>query len=171
MVRVLLGLGSNIGNAQAAFTGCLERLAEEGRVVERSRLWLTRPVGPAQPDFLNAAALIDWPAGPMQLLDRCRELEAAAGRDRSQEARWGPRTLDLDLLLAECAVCRGPALQLPHPRFDQRRFALEPAAEVAPSWVHPLSGLTIEELAEKARQREPDAILEVFDFEFSSLNS
>jgi 2-amino-4-hydroxy-6-hydroxymethyldihydropteridine diphosphokinase len=90
----------------------------------------------------------------------------AAGRDRAQEERWGPRTLDLDLLIADSAVCRGPGLELPHPRFHLRRFALEPAAEVAPRWIHPLIGLTIEALAEKARQHEPDAILGVSDFDF-----
>ena len=171
MVRVLLGLGSNLGESQSAFSRCLERLAAEGRIVSTSRLWRTRAVGPSQPDFLNAAVVIEWPMGPRSLLDRCRELEVAAGRDRPQEERWGPRTLDLDLLIAASAVCRGPALELPHPRLHQRRFALEPAAEVAPDWVHPLLGLTIEALAEQSRQNEPDAILEVFDFEFSSLNS
>jgi 2-amino-4-hydroxy-6-hydroxymethyldihydropteridine diphosphokinase len=122
-------------------------------------MWRTRPVGPSQPDFLNAAALIDWPAGLRPLLERCRQLEAAAGRDRTREEHWGPRTLDLDLLIAASAVCRGPELDLPHPRMHQRRFALEPAAELVPDWVHPFLGLTIEELVEKARRREPDAVI------------
>ena len=160
MVRVLLGLGSNLGSSRAAFATCLERLSAEGRVIETSRLWRTRAIGPPQPDYLNAAAVIEWPQGPRSLLVRCHELEVTAGRDRSREERCGPRKLDLDLLLAEAAVCKGPALEMPHPRFHDRRFALEPAAEVAPEWVHPLFGLTIEELAEKAREREPDAILE-----------
>lgn len=165
MVRVLLGLGSNLGESQSAFSRCLERLAAEGRIVSTSRLWRTRAVGPPQPDYFNAAVVIDWAAGPRRLLERCRELEVAAGRDRAQEERWGPRTLDLDLLMASSAVCRGPKLELPHPRLHQRRFALEPAAEVAPDWVHPLLGITIEELAQQARQREPDGILEVLNFE------
>jgi 2-amino-4-hydroxy-6-hydroxymethyldihydropteridine diphosphokinase len=165
MMRVLLGLGGNLGEPQAAFRDCLERLAEEGRVSTNSHLYCTRAVGPEQPDYLNAAAIIDWPNSPRSLLERSHELEARFGRDRSQEERWGPRELDLDLLLAETVVCRGSMLELPHPRFHRRRFALEPAAEVAPDWVHPLLGLTIEELANKARQREPDAILEVLNFE------
>jgi 7,8-dihydro-6-hydroxymethylpterin-pyrophosphokinase len=72
--------------------------------------------------------------------------------------------LDIDLLLAEELVCRGPRLELPHPRFHERRFALEPAAEVAADWLHPLIGRTVVELAQAARRKEPDAILEVVDW-------
>jgi 2-amino-4-hydroxy-6-hydroxymethyldihydropteridine diphosphokinase len=165
MVRVVLGLGSNMGDSRKAFSECLQTLAAEGRVITVSRLWRTRAVGPPQPDYLNAAALVAWPAEPRALLARCFELEAAAGRDRSAEARWGPRVLDIDLLLAELVVCRGPILALPHPRLHERRFALEPAAEVAPDWKHPLLGHTIAKLAEEAREREPDAILDVLSFE------
>ena len=161
MVRLVLGLGSNVGDGRRAFSNCLAALAVDGRVAALSRVWRTRPVGPSQPDFLNAAALIDWPAGPRPLLDRCRELEAAAGRDRTREERWGPRTIDLDILIVASAVCRGPELDLPHPRIHERRFALEPAAELVPDWVHPFLGLTIEELAEEARRREPDAVIDV----------
>ena len=166
MVRVVLGLGGNVGDSRMAFSECLAALAAEGRVIAVSRLWRTRPVGPPQPDYLNAAALVEWPAGPRALLGRCLELETAAGRDRSAETRWGPRTLDIDLLLAESVVCRGPMLTLPHPRLHERRFALEPAAEVAPDWIHPLLGRTISHLADEARDRDPEAIVEVLSFEF-----
>lgn len=166
MVRVVLGLGGNKGDCRMAFSKCLAALAAEGRVVEVSRLWRTRAIGPPQPDYLNAAALVEWPAGPRALLARCLELEAAAGRERSAEVPWGPRTLDIDLLLSESVVCRGPVLTLPHPRLHERRFALEPAAEAAPNWTHPLLGRTIAKLAEEAREREPDAIVEVLSFEF-----
>jgi 2-amino-4-hydroxy-6-hydroxymethyldihydropteridine diphosphokinase len=171
MFRVILGLGGNTGEPASAFRHALDALARDGRIAAVSRLWRTRPVGPPQPDYLNAAAVVSWPAGPHSLLARCRQLEAAAGRDRSTGERWGPRALDLDLLLAEDLVCRGPTLELPHPRFHERRFALEPSAEVAPDWRHPLLGLTISELVNRRRAREPDAILEVGDFEFSILNS
>lgn len=166
MMRVVLGLGGNVGDSRRVFSDCLASLATDGLIVVVSRLWRTRPVGPSQPDFLNAAVLIDWPAGPRTLLEHCRELEIAAGRDRAHEERWGPRILDLDLLLAASAVCRGPDLALPHPRFHQRRFALEPAAEVAPDWRHPLLAQTIRELAIAAREREPDAILGVSIFDY-----
>ena len=165
MVRLVLGLGGNVGDTRRIFSNCLTSLADRAFVLEISQLWRTRAVGPPQPDFLNAAAVIDWPGTLRSLLDRCWELESEGGRTRSTESRWGPRPLDLDLLLARDVVCRGPSLELPHPRFHERRFALEPAAEVAPRWVHPFAGLTIEELAEQARSREPDAVIEVLNFE------
>jgi 2-amino-4-hydroxy-6-hydroxymethyldihydropteridine diphosphokinase len=164
-LNVLLGLGSNLGNSRAVLEGSLERLGADGRIIKTSRLWSTRAIGPKQPDYLNAVVLIDWPSRPSSLLKLCLALEAAAGRNRSGGERWGPRVLDLDLLLAENVVCRGPTLELPHPRFHIRRFALDPAAEVAAEWVHPLLGLTIAELADEARRREPDAILDVTSFE------
>ena len=169
MLRVLLGLGSNLGESEKAFTSCLGQLAEEGSIVEVSRLWLTRPVGPRQPDFLNAAVVIEWPMPLRSLLTRCQELETAAGRDRPAEERWGPRTLDLDLLLAANLVCRGPNLELPHPRFHGRRFALEPASEVAPEWTHPLLGCTITELVRGARDNHPDDIISVSPFDTRGL--
>lgn len=159
-MQIVLGLGGNIGEPKEAFRRALEVFADEGRVISVSSLWRTHPVGPSQPDFLNAAILVAWPHGPGHLLGRCRDLEVSEGRDRDQEARWGPRVLDLDLLIARSAVRRGPILELPHPRFHERRFALEPAAELVPDWMHPLLGRTIEELTAEARHREPDAIVD-----------
>ncbi len=153
MLRVILGLGGNLGDVQNSFVNALAALGGIGRIGAVSRVWRTRAVGPPQPDYLNAAALLEWPSGPRQLFARCLELERSAGRDRKTEERWGPRTLDLDLLLADGFVCVGPGLTVPHPRLQTRRFALEPAAEVAPDWVHPLLGRTIATLAEEARQR------------------
>ena len=164
MIGVLLGLGGNTGDPEAAFRRALDTLGREGLIAAASRLWRTRPVGPDQPDFINAAVLITWPTGPRSLLERCREIEADAGRNRTTEERWGPRVLDLDLLLADDLVCRGPSLELPHPRFHERRFALEPAAEVAPDWLHPMMGCKVVELALAARSQDPDAILEVVDW-------
>jgi len=164
-MEILIGLGGNLGEPEAAFSQALRALANEGHLTAVSRLWRTRPVGPSQPDFFNAAALIAWPEGPRSLLRRSRELEVAAGRNRKLEERWGPRILDLDLLMASSTVCRGPDLDLPHPRLHERRFALEPAAEVAPNWIHPLLGRTIEDLAKATRDREPDAILGVLSLE------
>jgi len=161
MLRVLLGLGSNLGESEKAITSCLRRLADEGNVVEISRLWRTRPIGPPQPDYLNASIVIEWPTALRSLLSRCQELEAAAGRNRLAEERWGPRVLDIDLLMAKNTVCRGPLLELPHPRLHERRFALEPAAEVASSWIHQVLGRTVADLVQDIRARDPEAILDV----------
>ena len=162
---VLIGLGGNLGEPREAFRRALDSLAQSGHVRAVSSLWQTRPVGPSQPEFLNAAVLIDWPNGPEHLLRSCRELEQAEGRDRVQEERWGPRVLDLDLLIARSVVRRGRVLELPHPRLHTRRFALEPAAELVPDWAHQLLGRTIDELAIEARHREPDAILKSSPFD------
>jgi 2-amino-4-hydroxy-6-hydroxymethyldihydropteridine diphosphokinase len=162
-MRLILGFGGNLGDPAAAFARALDALGDDGWVLFTSRLWQTRAVGPEQPDYLNAAAVISWPGDPKALLTRCRELETAAGRDRNTEQKWGPRVLDLDLLLAEEVVCAGPKLHLPHPRFHERRFALEPAAEVAPGWVHPLLGRTVAELAEAARPVIEDGSVSALD--------
>lgn len=159
MHEIVVGLGANLDDPPSAFAVALAGLALEGRVVAVSRLWRTRPLGPAQPDYLNAAALVAWPNGPWRLLESCRVLELAAGRRRTDEERWGPRVLDLDLLIARDLVARGPRLELPHPRLHERAFALVPAAEVAPDWKHPLVGNTLAELAAAAVADDPGALL------------
>lgn len=159
MLHVVIGLGANLGDPPTALATALDRLAVDADVVARSRLWRTRPVGPEQPDFLNAAALIRWPGDPIYLLTRCQQLESAAGRSRDTEPRWGPRALDLDLLVFEDLLWRGPSLEVPHPRFHERAFALVPAAEVAPNWIHPLLGRTLADLAANARRADPDALI------------
>ena len=159
MLSIVLGLGANQGDPAAGFAGALAALAAEAEVAGRSRLWLTRAVGPAQPDYTNAAVLVHWSGDPERLLARCLELEARAGRVRHDDERWGPRPLDIDLLIARDLVWRSPRLELPHPRFADRVFALVPAAEVAPDWVHPLSGRTLADLAAAAHATTPDALI------------
>lgn len=121
----------------AAFAAAATALREHVRAIRASSTWRSTAIGPSQPDFLNAALLVDTDEHPLGLLSRCHALEAAAGRDRSQEARWGPRPLDLDLLLVEGVVVVSRELTLPHPRLHERRFALLPGAELAADWVHP----------------------------------
>lgn len=159
MISTVLGLGANRGDPVATFGGALDRLADHGRIGAASELWRTCPVGPSQPDYSNAAVLFEWSGSPASLLALCREIETAEGRDRSTEERWGPRTLDIDLLMVRDLVWRSPTLVLPHPRLHERPFALVPAAEVAPRWLHPLLGRTVGELAETARRAQPDALI------------
>lgn len=145
---VVLGLGGNVGDVAHAFGVARARLAGVGRVTAVSAVYRTRPVGRSdQPDFLNAALRCVWPAGARSLLEACLELEREAGRERTAADRWGPRPLDLDLLIADGVVCRGSRLVLPHPRLLERAFALVPAAEVAGGWRHPLDGRSLAALA------------------------
>ncbi len=159
MLHVVIGFGANLGDPPASFAAALDGLGRLGEVVSVSRLWRTRPVGPDQPDFCNAAALLDWPGGPTTLIQACRELEVAAGRVKAGELRWGPRALDLDLLLVRDLVWRSPELEIPHPRLHQRAFALVPAAELVPEWVHPAIGRTIAELAEEVQAADSSALI------------
>jgi len=146
-VKLLIGLGGNTGDVAAAFARAAAALAACSRLLGSSGLWRSAALGPAQPDFLNAAVLLEIDVHPHDVFVVCRRLEQAAGRQREVETRWGPRPLDLDLLAAEDLVIESPALTLPHPRFAARRFALLPAAELAPRWVHPRAHRTLAELA------------------------
>lgn len=144
---LLIGLGGNTHDPPRAFATALGALAARHQVRAVSRLYRTEPVGPPQPPFFNLVGLVAAATPPRVFLGQCLELETAAGRDRQAETRWGPRPLDIDLLLAPGLVLRGPALELPHPGLHCRGFALIPAAELAAQWVHPLLGRTLGELA------------------------
>lgn len=142
-----VALGGNLGDPRATLRRALRWLgALPGCRLERvSALHRTAPVGPPQPDYLNAVARLRTRLGPLELLAALQALEGAAGRRR--EVRWGPRTLDLDLLLygdGGRISLRGPALELPHPRLHERAFVLAPLAEVDPALVL-ASGLTVAE--------------------------
>jgi 2-amino-4-hydroxy-6-hydroxymethyldihydropteridine diphosphokinase len=143
---VFLGLGSNLGDREAAIAGALARLAARGfRATRTSSLWLTEPVGgPPQGFFLNAVAEGETALGPEALLQACLATERDMGRVRAE--RNGPRTIDVDLLLFGDARWSAPGLVIPHPRMHERRFVLAPLAEIAPGVVHPVLGLTAAEL-------------------------
>ena len=129
---VAIGLGANLGDAHATLTWAVQQLAAHPAVqLQRvSSLYRTRPVDAEGPDYLNAVALLTTSLDPQALLGLLQELERQAGRERPY--RNAPRTLDLDLLLYGQRVLTTEHLTLPHPRMHQRRFVLEPLAEVAP---------------------------------------
>jgi 2-amino-4-hydroxy-6-hydroxymethyldihydropteridine diphosphokinase len=151
-MRLLIGLGGNSGNVAARFARAAANLEECFRLLGASGLWRSAAVGPQQTDFLNAALLLEVDVHPLEVLAVCLRLEQEAGRRREDETRWGPRPLDLDLLAAGDLVVESTMLALPHPRLADRRFALLPAAELAPSWLHPRAHRTFAELADALDQ-------------------
>ena len=132
-VRAFVGLGSNLGERETTLRAALDRLrAEDGIVVVAvSSFRETDPVGVLdQPRFVNAAAELETSLPPHELLERRLEVERGLGRDRAQEERWGPRTIDLDLLLYGDEEIDQPSLTVPHPRLADRAFVLEPLLEL-----------------------------------------
>lgn len=133
--RAYIGIGSNLGPRHATIHAGIRALgAVPGiRVVRLSSIIETDPVGaPGQGPYLNAAAELATTLGPHELLRAMLAVERAHGRDRSAGERWGPRTLDLDLLIYDDLMLDEPGLTLPHPRMRERPFVLRPLAEIAP---------------------------------------
>lgn len=128
-----IGLGANLGSREAALRFAVDCLRhdEDVELVEVSSIYATEPVGPPQPDYLNAALTVRTALTPRELLGRLHAIEALTGRERS-EARWGPRTLDLDLLAWDGETLDDDALSLPHRHLGERPFALAPLLEVWP---------------------------------------
>jgi 2-amino-4-hydroxy-6-hydroxymethyldihydropteridine diphosphokinase len=134
-VRAFIGLGSNLGQREGTLREALRMLDEpEGiEVAAVSSFRETDPVGVVdQPRFVNAAAALETSLSPRELLARLLEVERALGRDRSAEEPWGPRTVDLDLLLYGDETIAEPGLEVPHPRLAERAFVMEPLLELDP---------------------------------------
>lgn len=148
-IHALIALGSNLGNRGLTIVSAVTSLGSlpQSVLLRASSLLETDPVGPiAQPPYLNAAALISTALSPQDLLKHLLDIEQAHGRDRTREQRWGPRTLDLDLILYGDHVIDEPGLTIPHPRMHQRRFVLAPASEIAGDMLVPTMNATIAEL-------------------------
>ncbi len=141
---VFIGLGSNMGDIRQNLRRALDEIEERGlaRVIRRSSLYLTEPVGfKEQDDFINAAAMLETELEPKDLLEGILEVEKNMGRTRGR--RDGPRIIDLDILLCGDEVIREKGLEVPHPRLGARGFVLYPLAEIGPDEIHPVSGLTV----------------------------
>ena len=155
MPSVAIALGSNVGDRAASLAAGLSGLAARGvawRAV--SSVYETEPVGPVreQGAFLNQVAVGETSFSPRALLEVCLDVEREQGRVRT--LRWGPRTLDLDILLYDERVIEEPGLVVPHPEMARRAFVLVPLAEVAPDWVVPGMGKTPAELLATVPGRE-----------------
>jgi 2-amino-4-hydroxy-6-hydroxymethyldihydropteridine diphosphokinase len=135
VTRAYLGLGSNLGDRRVLLRQAIDALDwGDISVAERSSIYETTPVGgpEGQPDFLNQVIAVDTTLDARGLWERCSGVEAALGRSRDHEPRWGPRALDLDLLIFGDEVIVDPGLIVPHPRGHERAFVLIPLAEIAP---------------------------------------
>lgn len=152
-VRAFLGLGSNVGDSRALLAAAVAGLeaATGVQVVGLSRVYRTSAVGlEDQPDFLNIVVEVATSLGPIELLDEAQRLEREAGRERT--VRWGPRTLDVDVLWYDGILIDEQRLQVPHPRMEERRFVLEPLAELDLHLTLPSGRSVCEALADTLEQ-------------------
>ena len=146
-----IALGSNLdslaGDRAANLRLALDHLAKLGKVTAVSSFYDTAPVGYLdQPRFLNGAALLETELAPLDLLEGLLAIEKTMGRDRSATVAKGPRVIDLDLLLFGQTMMQTETLTLPHPAMWERRFVLDPLAEIAPDMVDPVTGRTVDEM-------------------------
>lgn len=155
-MRAFIGLGSNLGEREAMIQQALGALAElpETELVRASSLYDTEPVGDLdQPNFLNAVAELETGLGAMQLLWNLLLIEKRLGRERTR--RWGPRTIDLDLLLFGDEIHEEAGLRVPHPELTRRAFVLVPLIELDPALVHPATGEKLVTQLSKLGARPP----------------
>lgn len=149
MPRAYLSIGSNLGGRAENCIIAVARLAREEKVLKVSDIYETEPWGTAetaadQPEFMNVAVEIETQLNPHDLLGTCKRIEEMMGREPGE--RWGPRIIDLDILLYEDRVIDDQDLVLPHPHMHERRFVLQPLADIAPQVRHPVLRKTAAEL-------------------------
>jgi demethylmenaquinone methyltransferase/2-methoxy-6-polyprenyl-1,4-benzoquinol methylase len=171
---VLLGFGANLGDRRKTIESAWQTLAAHAgiKTVRLSRMYETEPVGgpDGQPLYLNAAGIVQTILPPVDLLRVLQQIEAGYGRIRTEH--WGPRTLDIDILLYADKMQQDADLTIPHPEMLHRRFVLEPANEIAPDWIHPVTRNTLQKHWKQIQQtmseknsldKSPERIRQMFD--------
>jgi 2-amino-4-hydroxy-6-hydroxymethyldihydropteridine diphosphokinase len=161
MANVLIGLGGNVGEVRATFRKAIANVCgmTQAALLARSSDYATPPSGDEQQArFINACIEIETDLDPHALLFTLHKIESKFGRDRSKETRWGPRTLDLDLLAYDDVTMQKPELTLPHPRLFERAFVLVPLMEIAPSRIVAGRGVAaaLAQLSTQGIERLPD---------------
>ena len=149
-MNVFIGLGSNLGNRKENIAKAIEKLSKTSGIelVKQSSLIETEPYGKVdQPDFLNCVIIVKTDINPEHLLEICNKIENDLGRIRKE--KWGPRTIDLDILFIDDYVIHTPDLVVPHPEVHLREFVLTSLNEIAPDFVHPVLNKTIKEIYSK----------------------
>jgi len=146
-IQVAIALGSNLGDSQATLETAVAQLSQDPNInlQAQSHWYQTVAVGPSQPDYLNGCVWVNTQYDPEPLLQRLLAIETQFGRVRLE--RWGPRILDLDVLLFGSEVINTPTLTVPHPHLHERAFVLAPLAEICPHWMHPILHQSIADLA------------------------
>lgn len=148
-MKVYLGLGANLGDKEANLHIAVEKIEKRiGKVTSLSAFYVTSPWGFASENsFLNAACCVETTLSPMEVLEKTQAIERELGRlAKSVSGTYSDRPIDIDLLLYGNVILHSPTLLLPHPLMAERRFVLEPLAEIAPGVVHPVLGKTIQHL-------------------------
>ncbi len=161
--RAAIALGANLGDTVATLNSAIDVLTQHPTIslISRSSWYQTAAVGPPQPDYINGCIVIETELEPQELLTLLLRIEDQFGRVRQE--RWGARTLDLDLLLYGDRTLSTPHLELPHPRMTIRAFVLVPLAEIAPGWIDPISGRSIEQLVQMVNCTEVQRFPRVTD--------
>lgn len=153
-----IGLGANLGEPRRAVEDATERLSrlEDTRILARARIYRSKPIGPRpQAEYFNTAVEIETALPPFDLLSSLKQVEREMGR--KEGPRWGPRIIDLDILLYASLQLRTDVLVIPHPELERRRFVLQPLSDLAPELVVPGKGRTIRSLLEALRD-DPSSV-------------
>ncbi|MEA5509331.1 2-amino-4-hydroxy-6-hydroxymethyldihydropteridine diphosphokinase [Crocosphaera sp. UHCC 0190] len=145
MTKCAIALGSNLGDSLSILEQTITLLSQDFALtlLSHSHWYKTAPIGPPQPDYLNACAILETELNPEKLLQNLLKIEKKFGRIRRE--KWGPRTLDLDILLYGDLRLTTPTLQIPHPQMLVRAFVLVPLVEIAPTWIHPITKKRLKE--------------------------